>query len=292
VLVDPLSAPVPAAGGVVSVGLLPVPPPAGGVDGGDTVVGELLAGTGGVALGLADWDGWAELVWHCVPVAPAGCLPVVALLLDFADAVVLALAVELALAVPVAAVVAVPVVVVVALSPGLPPVLPLAGLLAELAGGALGVADLVDAAGWALAGDDEPVEHGATGALLWTVEVPGAPAPPPDAPARVAVAFRLGAGPLELGPVIPTAELSWPTAWRSGGTDRATPMANTTQAAASAGRSHPDRQSSRGCRWPAPAASCPLPAASCPPRAASQRRTRPARNPARKPLRAAECLLA
>jgi len=209
VLVDPLSAPVPAAGGVVSVGLLPVPPPAGGVDGGDTVVGELLAGVdaGGVAEALADWDGWPELVWHCVPVAPAGCLPVVALLLDFADAVVLALAVELALAVPVAAVVAVPVVVVVAL----PPVLPLAGLLAELAGGALGVADLVDAAGWALAGDDELVEHGATGALLWTAEVPP-PAPPADGPAGVADAFRLGAGPLELGPVIPTAELSWPTA--------------------------------------------------------------------------------
>jgi hypothetical protein len=208
VLVDPLSAPVPAAGGVVSVGLLPVPPPAGGVDGGDTVVGELLAGAGGVAEALADWDGWAELVWHCVPVAPAGCLPVVALLLDFADAVVLGLAVELALAVPVAAVVAVPVVVVVAL----PPVLPLAGLLAELAGGALGAADLVDAACWALAGDDEPDGHGATGALFWTAEVPGAPAPPGDALARVAVPFRLGAGPLELGPVIPTAELSWPTA--------------------------------------------------------------------------------
>ena len=214
VLVDPLSAPVPAAGGVVSVGLLPVPPPAGGFDGGDTVVGELLVGVdaGGVVEALADLDGWPELVPHCVPVAPAGCLPLVALLLDFAEAVVLALAVDLALAVPVAVVVAVPVVVVVALSPGLLPVLSLAGLLAELAGGALGVTDLVDAAGWALAGDDEPVEHGATGALLWTAEVPAPPAPPADAPAGVADPFRLGAGPLELGPVIPTAELSWATA--------------------------------------------------------------------------------
>jgi hypothetical protein len=211
--VDPLSAPVPAAGGVLSVGLPPVPPPAGGVDGGDTVVGELLVGAGsdGVALGLADWDGWEELDWQFVPVAPAGCLPLVALLLDFAEAVVLALAVELALAVPVAVVVAVPV-VVVALSPGLPPVLPLAGLLAELAGGALGVADLVDAAGSALAGDDEPGGHVVTGALLWTAEVPAPPAPPADAPAGVAVPFRLGAGPLELGPVIPTAEPSWATA--------------------------------------------------------------------------------
>jgi len=290
---------VPAAGGVLSVGLLPVPPPAGGVDGGDTVVGELLVGVGAGegTLDLADWDGWAELVAQCVPVAPAGCLPLVALLLDFAEAVVLALAAELAFALPVAGVVAVPV-VVVALSPGLPPVLSLAGLLAELAGGVLGVTDLVDAAGAALAGDDEPGEHGVTGALLWTAEVPAPPAPPAtpaDAPAGVAVAFRLGAGPLEPGPEIPTAEPSWTTAWRSGGTARATPMANTAQAVASAGRSHPYRQSSRGCRWPAPAAccpapaaSCPAPAASCPPRAASQRRTRPAR----KPLRAAECLLA
>jgi len=46
---------------------------------------------------------------------------------------------------------------------------------------------------------------------------------------------------------IPTAELSWLKAWRSGGTASATPMANTTQAAARAGRSSPYRQS-RGCR--------------------------------------------
>ena len=37
-----LTDPVPVAGGVLSVGLLPVPPPAGGLDGGNTVVGELL----------------------------------------------------------------------------------------------------------------------------------------------------------------------------------------------------------------------------------------------------------
>jgi hypothetical protein len=50
---------------------------------------------------------------------------------------------------------------------------------------------------------------------------------------------------LEMG--IPTALLSETKAPRSGGTDSATPMANTTQAAARAGRSSPYRQS-RGCR--------------------------------------------
>ena len=80
--------------------------------------------------------------------------------------------------------------------------------------------------------------------------------------------------------VIPTAEPSVTKASRSGGTDRATPMANTAQATARAGRSHPYRQS-RSSR-------SPVPSASCPPRAVFQRRTRPARKP---PL-AAECLLA
>jgi hypothetical protein len=47
--------------------------------------------------------------------------------------------------------------------------------------------------------------------------------------------------------VIPTAELRWTKACRSGATARATPMANTTQAIAMAGRSSPSRQS-RGWR--------------------------------------------
>jgi hypothetical protein len=42
--------------------------------------------------------------------------------------------------------------------------------------------------------------------------------------------------------VIPTAELRWTKACRSGATARATPMANTTQAIAMAGRSSPSRQ--------------------------------------------------
>ena len=43
--------------------------------------------------------------------------------------------------------------------------------------------------------------------------------------------------------VSPAAWLSWMKAWRSGGTARATPTANRAQAAASAGRSSPSRQS-------------------------------------------------
>jgi hypothetical protein len=286
--------PVPVAGGVLSVGLLPVLPPAGGLDGGNTVVGELLAGVDarGVARGLADVDGWVELVGQPDPVALAVCLPLFALLLDFADAVLLGspVAVEVAFAVavaivvavavadPVGVAVAVPVGVAVALSPALLLVLPLAGLLTELAGGALDVADLADAAGLAWADDGEPGEHGVTGTLPWTAEVPPPPAPPAGA-FWVADPFRVGV-PSELELEIPTAEPRLTKAWRSGGTDRATPMANTAQAAASAGRSHPYRQS-RCCRSPAPSGSWP-------PRAVFHRRTMPAR----KPVRAAACLLA
>jgi hypothetical protein len=196
VLVDPLSTPAPAAGGVLSVGLLPVPPVADGLDVGTTAVGALLlAGvdTDGVSWGLADWgladlDGWAaELVEQLGPVAPAACLPLVALPLDFAEAVVLASAVAVAVTVTVA--VAVPVAVAVALPPELP--LVPAGLLTELAGGALGVADLAAAPGLVWADDGEPDEHGVTGTLLWTSEVPAPPAPPAGA-FWLADPFRVG----------------------------------------------------------------------------------------------------
>ena len=296
-LTDPaLTDPVPVAGGVLSVGLLPVPPPAGGLDGGNTVVGELLADLDvrGVARGLADLDGWVALVEQPDPVAPADCWPLFALVLDFAEAVLLvppagvevafAVAVAVAFAVPVpvgvAVAVAVPVGVAVAVSPALLLVLPPAGLLTELAGGALGFADLADVAGLAGADDGEPVEHGITGTLLWTAEVPPPRAPPTGA-FWVAdpFPFRLGV-PSELELEIPTAEPRLTKASRSGGTARATPMANTAQAAAIAGRSHPYRQS-RCCRSPAPSVSWP-------PRAAFHRRTMPAR----KPVRAAACLLA
>jgi len=293
-LTDPaLTDPAPVAGGVLSVGLLPVPPPAGGLDGGNIAVGELLADLDvrGVARSLADLDGWVELVEQPDPVAPAVCWPLFALVLDFAEAVLLvwpvavevAFEVAVAVAVPVpvgvavAVAVAVPVGVAVALSPALLLVLPPAGLFTELAGGALGFVDLADVAG--LAGADDG-EHGVTATLLWTAEVPPPPAPPAGA-FWVAdpCPFRLGAPP-ELELEIPTAEPRLTKAWRSGGTARATPMANTAQAAAIAGRSHPYRQS-RCCRSPAPSASWP-------PCAAFHRRTMPVR----KPARAAACLLA
>lgn len=294
-LTDPvLTDPVPVAGGVLSVGPLPVPPPAGGLDGGNTAVGELLAAPDarGVARALADMDGWVALVEQPAPVAPAVCWPLFALVLDFAEAVLLvspvavevAFAVAVAVAVPVPVGVAVPVAVTVgvavAVSPALLLVPPLSGLLTELAGGAVGFANLADVAGLAGADDGDTVKHGVAGALFWTAEVPPPPAPPAGA-FWVAdpFPFRLGV-PSELGPEIPTAEPRLTKAWRSGGTDRATPMANTAQAAAIAGRSHPYRQP-RCCRSPAPSASWP-------PRAAFHRRTMPAR----KPARAAACLLA
>jgi hypothetical protein len=238
-------------------------------------------------------DGWVGLVEQPDPVALAVCLPLFALVLDFAEAVLLvppvavevafavAVAVTVAVVVPVpvgvAVAVAVPVGVAVPVSPALLLVLPLAGLLTELAGGALGFADVAGLAG---ADDGEPDEHGITGTLPWTAEVPPPPAPPADA-FWVAdpFPFRLGV-PSELELEIPTAEPRLTKAWRSGGTARAAPMANTAQAAAIAGRSHPYRLS-RCCRPPAPSASWP-------PRAPFHRRTMPAR----KPTRAAACLLA
>ena len=216
-------------------------------------------------------------------------MPPDALDLAFAEAGVLALpvAVEAALAVLVAVAVAVPVTSAVALSPGLLLVLSVGELLAEPAGGALGgVTGLADVADLASTDDGELGAHAVTCPLLWTSELPPGPTPPTDAPPWVPDPVRLGTPPLVLGLVLglewenPTAVPSWTKAPRSGGIARATPMANTAQAAARAGRSSPYRQS-RCCRSPAPSPSCP-------PRAAFQRRTMSARKP---PL-AAACLLA
>jgi hypothetical protein len=170
--------------------------------------------------------------------------------LAFAEAVEVAVLMAVALAVPVAVDVA------VAVSPGLvlPPTgLPLdplsvgllGGLLAALLTGVtLGVTDL---AGVAAADDGEADAHTVASALLWAAEVPPGPtllAPEPD---WVPAPFTLGAPLLVLGPESPTAVPSSPKAWRSGGNASATPMANTAQAAARAGRSSPYRQS-RCCR--------------------------------------------
>jgi len=233
----------PSAGGVMFAGPVPVPPPAGGLDGGDTVVEELPP-VGGVtvAWGLAVLDGCAELV--CAQgdrVAAAVRWPFVALLLAFADAVELAppVAPEVALAVPVTVTVTVCVAVAVALLLGPLLVLPLGGLLAELAGGALGVTEVAAADGLAWACDGETDGHAVAGTPLGAAELPPWPVPVADPAPWLADPFRVGAPPLALEVEIPTAEPSWTKAWRSGGTASATPMANTAQAAARAGRSSP-----------------------------------------------------
>lgn len=133
----------------------------------------------------------------------------------------------------------------------------------------------------AAADDDEPDAHAVAATLLGAAEV-ALWLPPPDAePVWLADPFRLGASWPGLELEIPTAEPSWTKAWRSGGSASATPMANTAHAAATAGRSHPYRQSRCCCRSPSPAASCPS-------RREFQRRVMAARKP---PL-AAACLLA
>jgi hypothetical protein len=292
VLADPLLAsPGLAAGGVLSAALELASPEAGELDVGVTGVEELpLTGVVAVAVtsGLAVLGGWAELGWQRVPVALAVCSPPVALVLALAETVVLALpvAVEVALAGPVG--VAGPVGGAVALFPEPPLALSAGELLAGSAGDAAGPADLADVADVAPVDDAELGGHAGTCTPLWAAEeLPGL-TPPVDAPPWVPDPVRLGTPPPVLGLGLGVElELENPTAVpietkapRSGGTARATPMANTTQAAARAGRSSPYRQS-RCCRSPAPSPSCP-------PRAAFQRRTMSARNP---PL-AAACLLA
>jgi hypothetical protein len=124
---------------------------------------------------------------------------------------------------------------------GLELVLLPAGLVLVTAGVTVGLTDLL-----ALAEGDgeEPDGHAGGIARTWllamlleltglTDEVCGLPTPAP-----------LGAPLLLWGEeVSPTAEPSWTKAWRRGGTARATPTANKTQAAARAGRSSPSRQS-------------------------------------------------
>jgi len=255
VLVDPVSA-LPEA---VSVGLV-LAPPAGPceLDAGGAGVEELLPAVvdDAVASGLAFLDGVAVPVRQGVAVAFADVLPFLALLLACAEAVE-AVLVAVALADPVPVAVAVGVAVVVSLGLVLPPAVPsldplsvallgcpLAGLLA---GVPLGVADLADLAGLAAEDDGEPDTHVGVSVPLWVAEV--RPGPVPLAPELYWVPAPLALGTplpvLEL--VIPTAEVSWATASRSGGTASATPMANTTHAAARAGRSSPYRQS-RCCR--------------------------------------------
>ena len=87
-----------------------------------------------------------------------------------------------------------------------------------------------------------------TGALGWLLGMTllGL-TPPADADSGLPGPVTPGGGLLLCWDVIPTAVLRLTKAWRSGGSARATPMANKAQATARAGRSSPSRQS-RGWR--------------------------------------------
>ena len=128
--------------GVGSVGPVLGTPEEGGLDVGDAGVEELLPGAGedGVTLGLAAPDGSAGGDEHGVSVAVADVLPPFALALAFAEAAELAVLVAVEVAVVLAVPVDVP--VPVAPSPGLLLVLPLGGLLTELAADGLVLARL------------------------------------------------------------------------------------------------------------------------------------------------------
>ena len=251
VLVDRVSA-LPEA---VSVGLV-LAPPAGPceLDAGGAGVEELLPGVvdDAVALGWAFLDGVAVSVGQGAAVAFADVLPFLALLLAFAEAVEVAVPVAVTLADPVPVAVAVDDAVAVSLGPVLPLTVPpldplsVALLGALLAGVTLGATDLADSADLAAEDDGELGVHAVVGWLLWVAEVPPWPVPPAPELYWVPAPLTLGTLLPVLELEIPTAEASWPKASRSGGTASATPMANTTHAAARAGRSSPYRQS-RGC---------------------------------------------
>ena len=254
VLVDPvLAVPLAVPPEAVSVGLVVAPPEPGVLDA-DGGVEDALPGADedSVALGVAVLDGVAVDVAQGVPVALGEALRP-ALLLAFAEAVEVAVPFAVPFTVPVVVAVLVAVVVPLGLVP-LPTVLPpdplsealLGGRLdALLTGVPLGVTGLADLAGVAAADEDEG--HPAGSALLGAAEAAPWPVLPPAEPIWVPDPFVLGTSLPVLELAIPTAEPSWTTASRSGGTARATPMANTAQAAARAGRSSPYRQS-RCCR--------------------------------------------
>jgi hypothetical protein len=247
VLVDPVSTPPEA----VSVGLVLTPPVADEFDAGGAGVEELLPGAGEdtVALDSAAFDGVAVPAGQGV----ADASPSFALALAFAVDVEVVVLVAVALADPVPVAVAVDVAVVVSLGPVLPLTVPpldplsVALLGGLLAGVTLGATDLAGLADVAAEDDCESDAHAVVWLPLWVAEVPPWPVPPAPELYWVPAPLTLGTPLPVLELVIPTAELSWATAWRSGGIASATPTANTTHAAARAGRSSPYRQS-RCCR--------------------------------------------
>jgi hypothetical protein len=239
----------------VSVGLVLAPPVPDDFDAGGAGVEELLPGADEdpVALGWAAFGGVAVPARQGVEVAVPDAVPSFALELAFAEAVEVAVLVAVALADPVPVAVAVDDAVVVSLGSVLPLAVPpldplsVALLGGLLAGVPLGASDLAGVADLAAEDDCESDAHAVVGLPLWVAEVPPWPVPPAPELYWVPAPLTLGTPLPVLELVIPTAELSWTKAWRSGGIASATPMANTTHAAARAGRSSPYRQSC-GCR--------------------------------------------
>jgi hypothetical protein len=251
--------------------------PAGGRDDTGLAVWDLVGVTDGHGLALAAW-----------PLLPPVAL---ALVLDEGAGLAFLVAVALALAEGVAVPDGVP------LPPGLaaPPAalaLPLAGAVlgAEPPGEAFGFTCLSPAA-LPVAVDVGLGGHVADAPLAAPTAVPPGPSGPPGRPTWVPVPARPGTPPLLLlEDEIPTAEPSWTRVSRSGGKARATPRANTAQAAATAGRNQPYLHF-HGCGPPWPGSPAPpRPGSPAPPRAAFQRRTRSARKPPAAPAFA--CLLA
>jgi hypothetical protein len=192
VLVDPAAGPSEA----VSVGLVLALPEPGELDVGEAGVEELLPGVDedAGALGLAFLDGGALLGGQeGVAVALADALPST-LVLAFAEAFEVAVLMAVALAVPAGA-------FAVVVSPGLvlpppgPSLVPLFvalpdGLLTELAGVPLGVAEVVGLVALAGADDAELDVHAIAGALPCAAEVP-LPAAPAAEPIGVPSPFVL-----------------------------------------------------------------------------------------------------
>jgi hypothetical protein len=162
--------------------------------------------------------------------------------------------------------------------------------LALLAGGELGTEPPAATSGLtvlavpdpAVAAEEELGGHAVAVPLTGPAGTPPGPGTPPVGFIRVPVPAGLSVPWLLLEVEIPTAEPNWTMASRSGGTARATPMANTAQAIARAGRNSPYFHF-HGCGRLSPGSPAP-------PRMAFQRRTRSARKPPDAP--ACACLLA
>ena len=269
-----------APGEELSAGVEPPPPRAGGAEGGEEAE---LPGD--------DWDDVGVAAWETVGVADGQGLALGLLSFSLLVALGLAVAEAFELSVLVAEAVTLGDVVVVLVAVPLGPAGPSAGLLlvppegelpAEPAGVTVGLTRWPDVDAWAAVVDEGLDGHAVDVPLTGSAEVPLRPPAPLAWPIWVPVPAAVEGPGLLLEEAIPTAEPSSTRVSRSGGNVRTTPMANTAQAAARAGRSSPCRQPCVGGR--------PRPASPAPPRTAFHRRTRSARNPPDAPAFA--CLLA